>query len=118
MAWNFCVEHGLDFMPIRCYPCSLEEGIKFQNDPDARKSYEEFIDVADEIARMRTIPDEQPCGLVDQIVINHNGDTFKCCGTYTDKNSLGSFFDWKLSELIAHYPSVCTLCKSIPLSWR
>jgi MoaA/NifB/PqqE/SkfB family radical SAM enzyme len=117
-AIRFCQEHGIDFMPIRCYPCSLEEGIKFHQDPNARDSYKDFINIDEEISRMRTIPDEVPCGLVDQIVINHNGSVFKCCGTYTNKNSLGNIFDWKIKDLLAHYPPLCTLCKSIPLSWR
>lgn len=118
LALRFCQDNDLDFMPIRCYVCSVEEGIKFHTDEQAKKSYAEFIDINQEMARMRTIPDEVPCQLVNQIVINYDGIAFKCCGTYTQKNALGSFFDWKIKDLLAHYPPICTLCKSIPLSWR
>jgi MoaA/NifB/PqqE/SkfB family radical SAM enzyme len=116
---NFCKENDINFCPRRMFICGVEENVKFHAEKDKLTDfYNQFIDLEKEIGRMRTI-NPKKCQLKnEQIVVDLDGQLYRCCGVYDEKNFMGSFFDYKILDIPTIQSDICKTCGATPMSWR
>jgi len=120
LAKQFCEKHNLKFNLHRTYVHSVEENIQFhKNKKEWSRFYGKFIDLKNEMSLMRTPNKLKDCWLLsNSIVINFDGELYRCCGVFDQKHFMGSFFDFKIREISKINSKICEECIKTPMSWR
>lgn len=117
---KFCENNGLAFKLLRCYIPCVEANIAFHKNKDKWiKYYRQFIDMEREVCLMKTLEDYRWCWWRKHtVVINLDGQLYRCTGLYDEKYLLGSFFNYKIRDIQKIKSRICELCGKTPMSWR
>ncbi len=120
LAREFCKENNIGFVLTRTYIHSVEDCIKFHQEKQRlSKFYENFIDLQNEISLMKTLDNPKNCHLLNnQVVINFDGQLYRCCGVFEEKHFIGNLFDFNIKDIQNIKVEVCELCVKTPMSWR
>lgn len=122
LARRFCIDNGIKFYLRRMYISSVEDNIRFQkNKEEYSKIYREFIDLDKEVSLMTTgcLGEINDCFLRKQfIVVNFDGQLYRCCAVFEEKYFMGSVFDFKIKDISEIESSICKECINVPISWR
>lgn len=117
-AKNFCRDNQVIFSPRQPYICGIEQVMIFHENREIMVDfYQQFIDVDKEIKGMRFGSDE--CLLRDsQIVINFDGQLYRCCWAYDETNFIGNFFDYPIKDIPKIKSNICNVCKNTLMNHR
>ena len=122
IAKKFCSDNELEFCLRRMYICSVDDNIRFQEEKEKfSKFYCNFIDLDKEIYLATTVSprDITNCFLrTSYVVINSNGQLYRCCGVFEEEYYMGSIFDFRIIDIPNIESKICQKCVNTPISWR
>jgi MoaA/NifB/PqqE/SkfB family radical SAM enzyme len=122
LARNFCKEYGLRFTLRHMYICNVEDAICFSaNKESLQNYYSKFIELEKEIPFMKTMDYEKIkdcCLRKKRIIVNFDGQLYRCEGVFEKKYFLGSIFDFKIKDIPDIESDICKKCAQTPISFR
>lgn len=111
---NFCRKNKILFSEIKMFIPSVETGINYFQNGVLKEHYAQFID----IKNYRTLISPIECKLRRSIVIDYDGNVWRCCGSYNPRNRIGNFFNLEIAEIPNIRWDLCWECVKIPCAFR
>ena len=119
-AREFCKEQAVDFELKPMYVHSVEDNIKFRQEPQRfTLFYKNFLDLESSMDLMKTNENTEKCQFKrSTITLNFDGRIYRCCGVYEQKYFMGSFFDYRIRDIPVIESGICDICGKTPIGWR